>query len=208
MNSASTHFPSPVGGGSLSEAVRSWYCLRVMARREHIAALNLTKRTGVPVFSPRIKIQKKSRGDVPVFATEALFPGYLFARFNYPSEVRYVASTPGVLGLVSFGGPPPSIENEIIDHLCAEVNRVAAAPTVPLFAEGAWVRIITGCFQGNEGRVLQTSTASTRVCVLLNLLGQDIRISMRGDQLAGMSHTQENVPEGLRVTDNPVGNQR
>ncbi len=49
--------------------------------------------------------------------TEALFPGYLFARFRYPEQVRHVVSTTGVLGLVEFGGPPPRLDEGTIAHL-------------------------------------------------------------------------------------------
>ena len=208
MNPATSYFPSPAAGSLVGEAVSAWYCLRVMARREHIAALNLTQRTGVSVFSPRIRVQKKSRREEGVFATEALFPGYVFARFRYPHDARHVASTPGVLGLVSFGGPPPSVADGVIDHLSTEVKREADTPGVPLFEEGSWVRIVTGCFQGSEGRVLQSSPASTRISVLLNLLGQEIKVSMPGEQLAGAGRESGNIPACLRAVENPVGNLR
>ena len=206
MNPASSYFPSTTPGTSLGGVLKSWYCLRVMARREHIAARNLNQRTGVSVFSPRIRVRKKLRGDTPAFATEALFPGYVFARFNFPAESRHVASTPGVLGLVSFGGPPPAVADAVIDHLSSEVNRVAASPDAPLFEEGAWVKIVTGCFQGSEGRVMRAHPASTRICVLLKLLGQDIQVSMRGDQLACKGRAETNVPCGLLAKGDPVGN--
>ena len=208
MNPATTFFPAPAVTGTFSDAVRAWYCVRVMTRREHITALNLSQRTGVPVFSPRIRIQKKSRSTKPVFANEALFPGYLFARFDYSQEARYVASTPGVLGVVSFGGPPPTVSDEVITHLSAEVQRVAETPVAPLFEEGSWVRIITGCFQGSEGRVLQGDPASTRIRVLLNLLGQDIQVSMPGEQLAGAGDCGGLISSGLRAAENQVGNRR
>jgi hypothetical protein len=44
--------------------------------------------------------------------------------------------------------------------------------------------------------------------VLLNLLGQDIQISMPGDQLAGTRNASGIVPAGLRAADNQVGNRR
>ena len=193
---------------SLADAVRSWYCLRVMARREHITALNLTQRTGVSVFSPRIRVAKPSGRIQPAFATEALFPGYVFARFRYPHDARYVASTPGVLGLVSFGGTPPTVADGIIEHLSQEVLREANSQAAPLFAEGSWVRIVAGCFQGSEGRVLQVNPASTRISILLNLLGQEIQISMPGDQLVGTDDASGKIPVGLRASSNPVGNRR
>lgn len=206
MNSATTYSANFTTDGSLSAAVREWYCVRVLARREHIAALNLSRRTGVPVFSPRIRCRGKSRKERAAAVTEALFPGYVFARFNYPAEARFVASTPGVLGLVSFGGPPRSVSDTIIGQLGAEVDRAASLPVAPLFEEGAWVRIVAGCFQGSEGRVLHATAASTRISVLLNLLGQDVQVSMHGDQLVGADSGKATVPAGLLAGKDPVGN--
>jgi transcriptional antiterminator RfaH len=206
MNPAVAISPVSTTSGSLTETVRAWYCLRVMARREHIAALNLTQRTGVSVFSPRIRVAKNSPGGVSALATEALFPGYIFARFCYPHDARHVASTPGVLGLVSFGSTPPVIADGVIEQLSQEVRKEADAPVAPVFEEGALVRIVAGCFQGSEGRVLQVSATTTRISILLNLLGQEIQISMPGDQVIGTNISGGNVPAGLRAVSHPVGN--
>ncbi len=169
----------------------AWYCVRVPARREHVTARSLEQRAGVRVFSPRIRVQRRLAAAV----TEALFPGYLFARFSYPHQARHVASTPGVLGLVSFGGPPPAVADRVIEHLETEVRRATVTPPAAGFAEGAWVRIVTGCFQGSEGRVLNPGFASSRVCVLLNLLGQEVQVSLPGDQLAP---AVPSLPAGLQ----------
>ena len=208
MNAAFAISPPPIASGSLAETVRAWYCLRVMARREHVAALNLTQRTGVPVFSPRIRVAKSSASGVRTLVTEALFPGYVFAHFRYPYDARHVASTPGVLGLVSFGSAPPAIADRVIEQLSEEVRKEADAPIAPLFEEGALVRIIAGCFQGSEGRVLQASPTSTRISILLNLLGQEIQVSMPGDQVIGSDQSGGNLPAGLRAPSHPVGNRR
>jgi transcriptional antiterminator RfaH len=206
MNPGASYFPVSVGAASpLVERARAWYCLRVMTRREHITALNLTQRTGVSVFSPRIRVQKRNRSGVAALVTEALFPGYVFARFNYPQEARHVASTPGVLGLVTFGGPPPTVADGVIDHLETEVNRAANTAVAPLFEEGAWVRIVTGSFQGSEGRVVQAAPGSSRVCVMLLLLGQEIQVSMQGDQLTGTAESASAVPAGLRADFSQTG---
>lgn len=208
MSPAAAISPISSAPSSLTETVRAWYCLRVTARKEHIAALNLTQRTGVSVFSPRIRVAKNSARGVPALVTEALFPGYVFARFRYPHDARHVASTPGVLGLVSFGSAPPVISDGIIEQLSEEVRKEAGAPVAPLFEEGALVRIVAGCFQGSEGRVLQVNPASTRISILLNLLGQEIQISMPGDQVIGTDMSGGKVPAGLRADSHPVGNRR
>src|SRR5687768_5263237 len=92
-----------------------WFCLRSQAKREHIAAANLRDRVEVEVFAPRIRAMHSTRHGIVVNATEALFPGYLFARFAYPDQVRHVLSTNGVTGVVAFGGQPPPIADHVID---------------------------------------------------------------------------------------------
>jgi transcriptional antiterminator RfaH len=164
-----------------SPAAAAWYCLRVLARREDTTARHLEQRAGVRVFSPRVAVRRENRAGLMASVTEALFPGYVFARFQYPHELRRVASTPGVVGLVRFGGEPPVVADDVIARLESAVREATATPA-PAFAEGAWVRVVAGCFRGSEGRVL--GAAASRVRILLTLLGQEIQISVPGDQLA------------------------
>lgn len=184
-----------------------WYCLRVIARREHITARNLEQRTGVKVFSARIRVRREVRRGLAAWVNEALFPGYLFARFGYPHEARHVTSTPGVLALVAFGGPPPVVADAVIAHLAKAVENAAAAPEDPGFTPGSWVRIIAGCFRGSEGRVLPSTSSASRTSVLLNLLGQDIQISVPGDQLQNTTDHLTRVPAALRSALRPGGSE-
>lgn len=160
-----------------------WFCLRATGRREHLAALNLARRGAIEAFAPRIRVRRELRAGGVRTATEALFPGYLFARFQYPEQVRRVVSTTGVLGLVAFGGPPPRLDDATIARLRAHAAPATAAPLSPVFEEGDWVRVAAGCLRGSEGRVRQSATGRDRVCVLLCLLGHDVEISLPGDQL-------------------------
>ncbi len=190
----------PVNAGKKTPA---WYCVRVLARREHATAENLRQRTGSAVFSPRISLRRERRSGELAVVSEPLFPGYVFARFHYPEEARHIASTPGVIGLVAFGGPPVVVADEVIAQLDAAVQR-AAAPQAPSFAEGAWVRIVTGCFRGREGRVTAAADRAARVCVLLNLLGQTVQVSVPADQLAGADEFPQAMPDPGRPRANPA----
>lgn len=160
-----------------------WFCLRATGRREHLAALNLARRNSIEAFAPRIRVRRELRAGGVRTATEALFPGYLFARFHYPAQARQVVSTTGVLGLVAFGGPPPRLDDATIAHLRAHATPATTAPLSPVFGEGDWVRVAAGCLRGSEGRVRESATGHDRVCVLLCLLGHDVEISLPGDQL-------------------------
>src|SRR5712671_2857742 len=79
-----------------------WYCLRSQPKHEHIAAAHLRQFEGIEVFCPRVRIQRSTRRGL-VWFTEALFPNYLFARFEMPAWCARVRSCPGVSGLVHFG---------------------------------------------------------------------------------------------------------
>lgn len=178
-----------------------WFCLRSEGRREHVAALNLARRSDVEAFAPRIRVRRECRSGGVATTTEALFPGYLFARFAYPDQVRRVISTTGVLGLVTFGGPPPRMDDVVIDNLRRHAAPAANAPLSPVFEAGDWVRVAAGCFRGTEGRVRELDAGHDRVCVLLSLLGHEVEISMPADQLLGRADVDKNVPDALRPSD-------
>lgn len=175
-----------------------WFCLRSAGRREHVAAVNLARRADVEAFAPRIRVRRENRSGGVATTTEALFPGYLFARFAYPDQVRHVVSTTGVLGLVTFGGPPPRMDDATIDHLRRHAAPEEHAPISPVFEAGDWVRVAAGCFRGSEGRVREFDAGHDRVCVLLSLLGHEVEISMPADQLLARADVLNNVPDALR----------
>jgi transcriptional antiterminator RfaH len=176
-----------------------WFCLRSEGRREHLAALNLARRAEVEAFAPRIRIRRECRAGGVIMTTEALFPGYLFARFRYPEQVRRVVSTAGVIGLVTLGGPPPRLADCTIAHLRQHAEPAASAPLSPVFEEGDWVRVAGGCFRGSEGRVREFEPGRDRVCVLLSLLGHEVEISLPSGQLMGRVDQSKNVPVALRT---------
>jgi transcriptional antiterminator RfaH len=197
--------PPTVGSGE--EHVQSrmqasgpgWFCLRGAGRREHLAALHLVQRSQVDAFAPRIRVRRESRSGCVKTVTEALFPGYLFARFQYPDQVRLVVSTTDVLGLVAFGGPPPRLAEATITYLRQQAEIAESAPLAPVFEEGDWVRVAAGCLRGTEGRVRQSAHGHDRVCVLLSLLGHDVEISLPSDQLVGRAGLTQLVPDALRT---------
>src|SRR5438045_8117014 len=79
-----------------------WFCLKTQPKREHLAATVLRRQFGVECFSPRLRFRRiTQRG--PVWFVEAMFPGYLFAKFIYSTQHRAVESSHGISGIVHFG---------------------------------------------------------------------------------------------------------
>jgi transcriptional antiterminator RfaH len=175
-----------------------WFCVRAEGRREHLAAMNLAKRARVEAFAPRIRIRReRKRGGIKT-QTEPLFPGYIFARFKYPEQARFVTSTDGVLGLVAFGGPPPTLPDDTIAYLRKHTEPSIPEPTAPIFEEGEWVRVAAGCFRGTEGRVREFDFRRERACVLLHLLGHEVEISLPAGQLISRDSLSAKAPLALR----------
>src|SRR5437667_192891 len=91
----------------------AWFCLRAQHRHEHIATNCLRLMEDVEVFCPRLRyVQPRRYGKV--WITEPLFPGYLFARFNWKESLCRVHYAPGVHGVVHFGNGWPTVPDQVI----------------------------------------------------------------------------------------------
>ena len=60
------------------------FCLRAEPKREHLAAVSLRRLFGIACLSPRLRFRKLTQRGA-IWFVEAMFPGYLFARFSYPT---------------------------------------------------------------------------------------------------------------------------
>src|SRR5438876_1079099 len=94
----------------------AWYCLRSQPKHEHIAAAHIRLLEGVTVFCPRIRFKRRTRQGL-VWVTEAMFPGYLFARFELMEKHRQVRYAHGVSGIVRFADRYPTIEEGALAQL-------------------------------------------------------------------------------------------
>src|ERR1700746_169169 len=91
----------------------AWYCARTQPKHEHIAAANLTRRLGLEVFHPRLRLERATRrGGVRV--VEPLFPCYLFVRCSLNQSLDQIRYTNGISTLVHFGHRIPIVPDEIV----------------------------------------------------------------------------------------------
>ncbi|HVJ45363.1 MAG TPA: transcription termination/antitermination NusG family protein [Luteolibacter sp.] len=156
----------------------AWYCARTQTKREHIAAEQLRGLEGVEVFCPRIRYRKATRRG-KIWWMEPLFPGYLLVRFRRSEMERAVTFSKGIRGLVRFGQEIPTIPDSLVDSLRQEVHNRAAEGSPdetftvsPIVEIGEEVEIASGPFQGMRGPVVTITSATERVKVLLEFLGQ------------------------------------
>jgi transcriptional antiterminator RfaH len=154
-----------------------WFCVRAYPKREHMAAGSLRLVEGVEVFCPRIRYRKLTRRG-PVWFLEAMFPGYLFAQFDYAPLHNLVRYSNGVIGILHFGKKVVTVGEDVVQSLRArmggteeDVPVIEIDPTVKV---GDPVSIAEGAFSGLESVVTQLLSGKDRVRVLIDFLGRQV----------------------------------
>ena len=154
-----------------------WYCVKTRPKQEGVASRLLRSELGLEVFCPKIRF-KRARVTGVAWVNEAMFPGYIFARFVYPELYRLIASTSGVAQTLAFGGRPAVLNEAIITDLR---RHVADGETVEIASEikpGEEVKVIEGPFLGVRALVTRILPTRDRVAILLNMLGQDREVEV------------------------------
>ena len=163
--------------------VAEWFCVRCQTKREHIAAGHLRELESVEVFCPRLRYRKATRRG-KIWWVEPMFPGYLLAKFDMAEMERAVTYSHGVRGLVKFGSEIPAVPASFVEAIRAEIrNRkdadqdelITLSPTLEL---GDEVEVAHGPFQGMQGTVITVPSATERVKILLEFLGQPQTVDM------------------------------
>lgn len=160
----------------------SWYCLHTAPKQEKKVSLLLTRELELRVFAPSVRF-RRMRAGTPIWATEALFPGYLFARFSFPIHGRRIGAVSGVTNIVSFGGVPAVVASSLIDVLESAVGETGLLQIDPVLAPGSDVIITTGPLRGIRALVSRVIPARQRIAILLEMLGAYREIEIEQDRI-------------------------
>ena len=161
----------------MADDKEAWFCLRTQIKHEHIAASHLRKMDGVQVFLPRIRFKRATRQG-SVWVNEALFPGYLFARFDWQGSYRKVQAASGVRGIVHFGKYWPTIPEKGIEEMRQVIGATELHTISQDFSPGDAVRVTDGTLLGLRAIVSQVMPSRERVAVLMELLGRQTMIEV------------------------------
>jgi transcriptional antiterminator RfaH len=159
-----------------------WFCLRTQPKHEHLAAAHLRKMDQVEVFLPRIRFKRATRQAL-AWVTEALFPGYLFARFDWDVRLRQVQHAPGVRGVVHFGEDWPVISENAINELREAVGTTELQIISQEFSPGDAVHFADGSLCGLRAIVSRVMPSQKRIEVLMELLGRQTEVELTVDSL-------------------------
>jgi transcriptional antiterminator RfaH len=158
------------------EARLAWFCLRSHPKHEHIAAKHL-RQMEIETLNPRIRFPRSTRQG-PVWVTEALFPNYLFARFNLKTSLARVHYAPGVSGVVHFGDRWPAVPDQVIAEIRAALGADELHVISHELSPGDNVQVAGGLFHGLKAVITQVMPARQRVVVLMDLLGRQTAVEL------------------------------
>ncbi len=132
------------------------------------------------MVNPRIRYRRSTRRG-PVWFTESLFPSYVFARFDWRSQLRLVHHAAGVGCVVHFGTEWPTVPDAAIADLQAAVGQEELRVVESEPRPGEEVVISGGAFHGLEALVVRLVPARARVAVLLEFLGRQTTVEVSLD---------------------------
>jgi len=155
----------------------AWFCMRSKPKHEHIAAAHLRKMDDIEVFLPRVRFKRVTRQGM-AWVTEALFPGYLFVRFDWQTSMRRVQLARGINGVVHFGEHWPTISEEIIGELRQAIGEDELHTITTELAPGDAVQIAAGTLCGLRAVVSRVMPGRERVAVLMDFLGRQTMIEL------------------------------
>lgn len=170
------------GPASNRGGTESWFCIQSQPKHEHIAAAHLRRDSGLEVVLPRIRFRRSTR-EGPVWFTEALFPGYLFARFALDLLLRRVHHTHSVHGVVHFGDDWPAIPDRIIEELRGAVGADQVHVVQEKLRPGETALVSGGPFHDLRAVITRVMPGRERVAVLLDFLGRQTVVELDGSSL-------------------------
>lgn len=178
--------------------MRRWYVLHTKTCKEKRVASALQQRdieAFLPVVSGNAEKRRQTR--------KALFPGYVFARFDLasgdPANWKWI---PGLRYVVGYGGEPIAVPAEIIrviSRKVRELQEAEAQSTLP-FKSGDVVRIKDGPFADMMGVFDKACKPGKRAQILLDALERSYKLKIELERLekAPDSRAKEKRPRRTR----------
>jgi len=153
---------------------KRWYALAVKPQHEFRVFRGLEALGEVEGFLPSFK-DKRIWSDRVKVLDAPLFPGYVFARLEYPAQRVPVLRVAGVRALVGSSGAPTPLEDEEINTIQILVNSTFPVRPWPFLRAGQRVRVEHGPLRGVEGIILEQKD-EWRMVVSVELLQRSVSV--------------------------------
>ena len=159
---------------------RTWYVLHVKPRTEkmvndHLALLRVFHY--LPLVRKETKVQRRK-----VVRHIPVFPGYVFTRL-FPEERISILRTQHIVRTIEVSDPRRMI------HQLRQVEHASRLPAdlrlVERFAEGEYVKVVSGPLRGLEGQVRRVG-AQTSLILTVDILGRALEAAVAPGDLEKM----------------------
>jgi len=167
-----------------TEKKSCWYVVHTHPKQEDRAEFNL-QAWKVETFKPSFRERRSHpfTGE-PFYVTKPLFTRYIFARFDLESHYHKIRFTRGIHSLVSFGGNPIPVDDEIINAIRSRTGKDGLVKIGGDLRPGDAVEIKDGPLKGFTGIFEREMKESERVMVLLDTVNYQARVQIEGDLLS------------------------
>jgi transcription antitermination factor NusG len=153
-----------------------WFAIRVKSNRERVTALGLQGK-GYEVFLPAYQAD----GTPGKSREAALFPGYLFCRFDVTRRLP-ILTLPGVVHIVGLGRVPAPVDADELESLKLVVQAgLLLNPNEP-YTVGEKVCVREGPLAGASGVVV--GLKSERLVVSISLLQRSVSVVLDREWIA------------------------
>jgi len=164
------------GENKKSQLRRNWYALYTKPHKEYLVQ-EVLHHNGVETYLPQIAVvvRRRDRRSMKPFLLQ-----YLFAYFD-PDEQRFadVCWTPGLRCIVSAGGRPVVVPDEVVMYLRRRLETMQTTDGLDApFKKGEVLRIARGPLEGLEAIFDQQITPKGRVLVFLNVMSRLVKTEL------------------------------
>jgi transcription antitermination factor NusG len=151
-----------------------WYALAVKPQHEFRVFQGLKGLGEIEGFLPTWK-DKRIWSDRVKILDAPLFPGYVFARFEYPARRVPVLRVAGVRSIVGLGHAPAPLAEDEIRTIRTLVSSAFPVRPWPFLRAGHRVRIAHGPLSGVQGVILEQKD-EWRMVVSVELLQRSVSV--------------------------------
>lgn len=165
-----------------------WYVIHTHLNQENRTEANL-KAWNVETFFPKIKEQRCNPFSGALTSlTKPFFPRYLFARFDLKQLLHKVWFTRGVQSVVSCGGSPSPVGDEIIEYFKIRTDKDGFVRLGEDVKPGDRVMIKGGLLDSLVGVFEREMNGSERVMILLQTINYQGHIIVERNSIRKTSH--------------------
>lgn len=165
----------------LGEAL-PWFAVMVRPGQEKFASRALSNR-GYEEFLPLYRERRRWSDRIKEIEL-ALFPGYLFCRFD-PQYRLPILTAPGVYGIISFSGIPHPIDDAEVSRVKALVRDGKNPKPWPYLKVGERVLIGAGPLAGIEGILVHVKN-EYRLVASVTLLQRSLSVEVDADSVTAL----------------------